>query len=778
VLFCSWKSRYTIGVLQAPCVRVMRKQRATRDPSQETESTTQNAAGRSIPPDVPPTPATEPRTPSEPHTPSDGRDQAARTGVDARQRGWYWHWNGIVTQYAPLIGLKGVGLLNSYTVWTDRREQSPTRGYAFPSQQSEADFYGEDRAELITINKILVALDLIEIRKEMVQRTDPQGRKWKVPHNLYRVKDRPDGLELRTEDVLRVAELASRDAAVFRHVKRIFSERFTPIDRDNIWHHILAEVANHPVWQELTDKTAKIEARASARSRAGHKARGKQAADTPVSPTLMTTGHSDAELLGNDERLVEGPQNEKTSDAQTNNGLGSHSSAVASGNSGSGIDVDPVNTGSQGGDTSSAETTNNGQESVVAPSNATYYQEISTTTTTSSSGNDTNTERGLSDAHGTDHLHEESVTVSESAGQDESPPAQNAGVDGLDDNTTPVQTSDNPGIESASRQPAQRSLADPAAGGPLVDPSPLVVSLFEAANNRACSPLERILLGEIERDAGDAAARCGETGADWVAAAVREAVSSGSAFVAPKRISEIVKRWSSSGARPQFNPPPSQAVEDGDGERPDLQPPVRLPRGRSAKRVWDEVLADMSRVLDDETHVRLFSGSRICGYRDGAIDIEVAPEAVSKLSAEYCPLLQRHLERHIGGAVAVNVRPASARDESQVPVSVANPVDPIVISQSDAEQGKQLWRAVLNEIRPSMDSDDLARLRGALPLGQDLDGHIVIGAPTSLAARLIEGRCRRVIETALLAVLGEPVTVRVAANDSWIVDNERSGQSL
>ena len=61
-----------------------------------------------------------------------------RTGVDTRHRGWYWHWNGVVTQYAPLIGLKGVGLLNSYTVWTDRREQSPTRGYAFPSQQSDA----------------------------------------------------------------------------------------------------------------------------------------------------------------------------------------------------------------------------------------------------------------------------------------------------------------------------------------------------------------------------------------------------------------------------------------------------------------------------------------------------------------------------------------------------------------------------------------------------------------------------------------------------------------
>ena len=135
--------------------------------------------------------------------------------------------------------MKGVGLLNSYTVWTDRREESPHRGYAFPSQQREADFYGEERAELITINKILVALDLIEIRKEMVLRVDAQGRRWKVPHNFYRVKDHGDDFTLTTDDVLRVAELAARDRAVYRYVRRVFSPRFAPIDGDNVWGRIL-----------------------------------------------------------------------------------------------------------------------------------------------------------------------------------------------------------------------------------------------------------------------------------------------------------------------------------------------------------------------------------------------------------------------------------------------------------------------------------------------------------------------------------------------------------
>ena len=181
---------------------------------------------------------------------------ASRSGEDSRRRGWFWHWNSVVTQYAPLIGLKGVGLLNSYTVWTDRREESPHRGYAFPSQQSEADFYGEDRADLITINKILVALDLIEIRKEMILKADEKGRRWRVPHNFYRVKDHDDGFSLSSRDVLKVVELADREASVYRYVRRIFSRKFAPIGPDNVWHRLLPELRQHPTWERLAARTA------------------------------------------------------------------------------------------------------------------------------------------------------------------------------------------------------------------------------------------------------------------------------------------------------------------------------------------------------------------------------------------------------------------------------------------------------------------------------------------------------------------------------------------
>ncbi|MCS7051483.1 MAG: hypothetical protein NZL87_07700, partial [Thermomicrobium sp.] len=216
-------------------------------------------------------------------------EQPERSGDDTRRRGWFWHWNTIITQFSPLIGLKGVGLLNSYTVWTDRREHSPYRGYAFPSQHAEAAFYGEDRAELITINKILVALDLIEIRKEMVTRIDEAGRRWRVPHNFYRVKDRPEGFVLSPEAVLRVVELAARDEAVYRYIRHVFSPRFAPIDRDNVWHQILPVLRRHPLWQQLAARAAAEEARFSARTKAGHARRKAAQSSAPVPTTVAPT---------------------------------------------------------------------------------------------------------------------------------------------------------------------------------------------------------------------------------------------------------------------------------------------------------------------------------------------------------------------------------------------------------------------------------------------------------------------------------------------------------
>ncbi|MER3439466.1 MAG: hypothetical protein C4346_18790, partial [Chloroflexota bacterium] len=297
-----------------------------------------------------------------------GEGVATRSGEDTRRRGWFWHWNSIVTQFAPLIGLKGIGLLNSYTVWTDRREESPHRGYAFPSQQREADFYGEDRAELITINKILVALDLIEIKKEMVLRIDEHGRRWRVPHNFYRVKDQGDGFTLTTRDVMRVVELAARDDAVYRYIRHIFSTRFAPIDADNVWVRILEEVRQTDIWQRLAARAAREDDRASARTRAGHAAR-KAGFRMPNLRDIGTSGTPD-----NDSSAVTSDTGEQTIVATTNKG-----SMGNVGKSNHGLKA-PEGTGVDPG--------NSGAASDVGPSNTTYNQTDLTTTTTEDRGAD------------------------------------------------------------------------------------------------------------------------------------------------------------------------------------------------------------------------------------------------------------------------------------------------------------------------------------------------------------------------------------------------------
>ncbi|MCA9879391.1 MAG: hypothetical protein KC442_16480, partial [Thermomicrobiales bacterium] len=449
--------------------------------------------------------------------------EATRGGEDTRRRGWFWHWNALVTQYAPLIGLKGVGLLNSYTVWTDRREESPHRGYAFPSQQSEADFYGEDRAELITINKILVALDLIEIRKEMVLRTDPQGRRWKVPHNFYRVKDHGDDFTLSTPHVLRVAELAATDRAVYRYVRRVFSPKFSPIDGDNVWTRILPEVRRTPVWQELAARTEQEETRASARTRAGHAARkagGETATPNPAADFFAPSGRDETATftVGNDSAAVTTHVERPTS--------------VAATNTGSRVDVAHTNRGSRSQRVSAVAASNEGAPTSVAPTNTTYDESRTTT---------------------------KRACTNEKTGSTPAVPA-----------TATVTT------VSAS---ASSTTGGPAAAPP-VDAAAQVAALraFEQANDRAATPAERKLLRDLAERYDAVAAATADSGTapgsgwGWLEAAVWEAVEAGSAFVAPRRLREILQRWERDGfpgaAGASAQPPARSRASAGDPAAP------------------------------------------------------------------------------------------------------------------------------------------------------------------------------------------------------------------
>jgi len=753
--------------------------------------------------------ATEPALTGEPDL------DARQAGVDARRRGWFWHWNTVVTQYAPLVGLKGIGLLNSYTVWTDRREESPHRGYAFPSQQAEADFYGEDRAELITINKILVALDLIEIRKEMILRLDERGRRWRVPHNLYRVKDRDDGVTLRATDVLCVAHLAARDDAVYRYVRRVFSPRFEPIDRDNVWHAILAEVASEPVWQALQERTRQLEDRASARTRAGHQRRAGATSQKPSPSVKLTDGQKTHDVLPSNEQRSSGGGLAASTVAPANEGSpGSSPTAVAPANSGSSSSVEPRNDGSGLMTPTSAAQSSNGSSTAVAPGNTTYDQDQITTTTTTTPRRARARATVPATAEGADERADRNTSVMGMGREAQAAPPPGGGVgrrphaaaeaeEGEADDGTggavvgrvragdpagsgPARQEDGQhgGGPGSGRSPSERSLAratDRPDGGPVVDPCPLVVSVFEAANDRRATPLERILLGELECDADPPARAAGSTGSDWVVAALREAVASGSAFVAPKRVREIVQRWAADDDGPRgAGDPGAPALADASrvmvsADTAAAEPEdVRLPGGARGSRTWAAVLDDLAKTLAGDAFDLLLGGSVIRRYWRGMVEVEVGSQlAADKLSTEYHALVERHLNARLSKPVAVSFHV----DEPPTPPAApaVEPPPSLVVSRADVDLGRQVWHAVLADLAGTLAPGDAERLSGVVPLGQDAAGLMLLASPSPVARRLLEERYRLDVERSLSTLLGHDVHVRPVGRDEWAVAQDTDG---
>jgi hypothetical protein len=552
---------------------------------------------------------------------------ATRSGDDARKRGWYWHWNATITQFAPLIGLKGVGLLNSYTVWTDRREESPTRGYAFPSQQAEADFYGEDRAELITINKILVALDLIEIRKEMVVRPDEHGRRWKVPHNFYRVKDRDDGYTLDPEAVMRVVRLADKDKAVYRYLHHIFSERFKPIDAQNVWTSILAEVRNDPIWQKLAAKTAADERRASERTKLGHASR-KEKTGVRTQPKKVSDSCTVASVTT--------VSADKTSVANSNKGLKS--------------DVEEVNKGSGANDPTFVAPVTSGDPTFVAPSNTTYNQKKTTTTTESD-----NAER----------TYVANVFVPENA------------------------PSDLPNQERTLRR-------------------------FAEANGRDATAAERKILKELAERFDLSARECGRTdlasGWAWVSAAIYEAVDSGSSYVAPKRIREILLRWERDGL------PAAETVAPA---------PEPAPRKKSTR-----------------TRSRQQAPAPFTGVTESA-------HPVSRPDGETSSIASDGDQPFTAPVFSMGIGLTSVQAWSAVLA---------LLRQNGTTAGDvELW------LRPLMPLELLS------DNGTD---RLIIGAPNRATVMRVEQRFAGEIEDALAAILGRPVAVHVTLTHDWL--DERS----
>ncbi len=684
-----------------------------------------------------------------------GEAVATRSGEDTRRRGWFWHWNSIVTQFAPLIGLKGVGLLNSYTVWTDRREESPHRGYAFPSQQREADFYGEDRAELITINKILVALDLIEIKKEMVLRVDEQGRRWRVPHNFYRVKDHGDGFTLTPQDVMRVVELAARDDAVYRYIRRIFSTRFAPIDADNVWVRILEEVRHTETWQRLAARAAREEDRASARTRAGHAAR-KTGLRMPINRDTGTTGKQD-----NDSAPVTSGDAGQTDVATINNGF---TTTVA-----------PGNTGLSGAGSTGVDGGNTAPGSDVGPSNTTYYQSDLTTTT----------EEGQSDQAAPPQP--PVSPVAEGKGEVRAP-TSGASV-------TPALTTVHGG-QGPGGQPAPVDVVG----------EEIAIRAFEDANARRSTPAERHLLRSLAERFDPAARRQAqpgyETGWAWVAAAIYEAVEAGSAFVAPRRLREILARWEREGIGGNA----AARVEGGDGPRrvspgqvshPHTQPEIvlgdgpdlPLPHGFGSRRTWEFTVGLLAATLGREALAALVSGTAIIGYRDGEITLGVPTvEQAERIAGEYRELIARKLGeamrrpirlavqtvepvrvRKSAGTSTAGAAPGRVRRESDDPDDDLRPV-PFIVSECGLPSN-QVWAAVLEEaaLRGEVGRTTIdAWLRTTTLLGRGEGRSLIVGVPHPVAQQRITSRFLPALVNAVAAVTGERLPVEIVVERDWL----------
>lgn len=637
-------------------------------------------------------------------------------GEDARRRGWFWHWNSLVTQYAPLIGLKGVGLLNSYTVWTDRREESPHRGYAFPSQQSEADFYGEDRAELITINKILVALDLIEIRKEMVLRTDAQGRRWRVPHNFYRVKDHPDDFTISTNDVLRVVLLAETDRAVYRYTRRLYSPRFSPIDRDNPWHRILEDLRTNPTWQRLATRVEAEETKASNRTKAGHAARkGNETADrtqtdtaafsVPTPHDLESGAEGDGDSAGVDTLVGVG-----TSVEPSNSGLmNGEPLDVALTNSGSGVDVDLVNTGLSGIPATDVAQTNRAEPTSVEPINTTYHQAEQPTTTETS-------------------LRHRAIGTGAYANGPALPPT------------------DGPGRAGALRA-------------------------FEEANERPATAAERKLLSDLADRFHPTAEALAGSGWSWVEAAIYEAVGSGSRFVAPKRVREILARWERDGDGPEDGGPSGgtsgwYALIAPDAPRVEIS-------GTSGRDLWARTLGMLAQTLERSAMLDLFSGTAIAGHRRNVVTIATADAAQADRLISYQDLIGRKLGEVLRRAVEVRI--AVRADAGPVtplptPVRVTTAAAPVFLIQPSGLASDAVWSAVLADVAASgmvTDAEFDGWVRSTTLLGHGADGALLVGTPHVMAKRRIEGRLLGVLQHAAQRVLGGAPRLEVVVTREW-----------
>lgn len=236
-----------------------------------------------------------------------------------------------------------------------------------------------------------------------------------------------------------------------------------------------------------------------------------------------------------------------------------------------------------------------------------------------------------------------------------------------------------------------------------------VVATFEAANERPATRLERQLLAGLAAEF-DAAARVrGASGPAWLAAAIVEAVDSGSRFVAPKRLREICRRWAREGQ-------PSGAGRAG---------PERRSPGAAAA-----------------------GGSRRKGGRTGG-----AGSGRSRLPSVAAP-------DAAASSAASDVEGVEPAERPEPPT--------FVVPQSPGLTNKQLWAAVLDELRPTCPPGTFATwLKPTRLIGLDGDA-LVVGVPNSFARQWLAERFEGPVARAVGSILGGSRPIRFEVEQDWL----------
>ncbi len=651
-------------------------------------------------------------------TPAEGA--AATAGQDIRHRGWYWHWNTLITQYAPLLGLKGVGLLNSYTVWTDRREGSPHQGYAFPTQDAEGKFYGEGREELITLNKVLVALDLIEIHKEMVLRQDDRNRRWRVPHNFYRVKDPRDGLVLNLPAVVRVLELANRDKNVFRHVRHIFGAQYAPIDRTSIWHYLLPELRQLPLWQQLAERAE--------RERRG----GKKILTLVPSEEAATNDLAEPTIASSDDiALPTIGRSPEEAPVATDNGtspgidFASRTDGVARVDAEMTPETPDVTLKNADEGSAPDEGTTiieSAHSSFVAPMDRTYDQEGESEeeTKTRTSTRSTNTRESVSAIFEALAERDDRDRDRARTGSSASDAMRGAAIERGDARSS-VPEQPLPPVPELPEDGAvivrALDVTEPQTTDDLAHQTATITDIEAAltmTNGRPPSDMEMSLLVQVARECDPAARAQGYgpgTGLGWVLAAIWNAVNSGSTrmgFIAPKLVAAICDRWMIEGfgsdnranpnappsvypappswpmptmsGEPTANPSPDTMTDSGslpilpDVGYPSVSPaatPGTVATEAEARRLWEQVMRRLEGVLHPDALERWFISARVTAIEHDRVIVTVPGADVALKLASYRGLISRRMSEALGRTVDVVFQ---ATHLSTPPTAAANPV--------------------------------------------------------------------------------------------------------